>query len=456
MKDLDFAHSPVWRLVISLSIPTCLSQAVNVLYAVVDRMFIGHMPVDGAIALAGVGVAAPVTSLISSFAVLFGLGGAPLMAMREGHGDHEEAVKVEGIGFALIIIASLVITPLCLILRRPLLSLFGSSVTTLPYALEYLTWYVIGTPFALISTGMNSYLTSQGRSRRAMCAVITGAVLNIALDPLFIYVFGMGVKGAALATVISQAVSAIVTVTGLLGPSTTIPLRLARPEGLLSWKITKLGLSPFLIIATDSLLMILLNTVLQLKGGPGLGDMLVTASTIIQSYHMLVMNPLGGITGGSQGLISYSYGSGDVSRVKAAYLRVQVLATLYTIIMMALAWTAGDLFIALFTQDGDVAALTGRYLKVFTAMIIPLSLQYNNVDTFTALGKPSASLPLSLFRKAVFTISLLTIPLFASDPGASFWAEPVSDIIAAAVSTTTMSILLPRILTRRKESGLSI
>ena len=455
MRSHDFDNEGLWRLTLSLSIPTCLSQAVNVLYAIVDRMFIGNIPLVGDVALAGVGVSAPITTLIGSFAVLIGLGGSPIMAMREGHREHEEAVRILSTGFVSLVAISFVIMPLCFLVKDPLLMLFGSSAATFPYADEYLTVYLMGTPFALLSTGMNSFLINQGMSRRAMVSVMAGALLNLVLDPIFIFTFDLGVAGAAAATVISQAASAAITLTSLCSRSARIRLTLQKPTRRILSRTVTLGLSPFIIIATDSMIMIVLNTVLQRYGGEGMGDALISASTIIQSFHLLVMNPLGGITGGSQGLLSYSYGAGRTDRVLGTWKRVQVLATLYTILMMVLAWSAGDLFIRLFTSDSALVALTDHYLKVFTAMIIPLSFQYNTVDTFTALGKAGISLPLSLWRKLCFTLCVFLFPFITKEAGSAFLSEPASDLIASLVSTTTLAIMLPRVL-RQRQKGLGI
>lgn len=456
MRRQDFDNGRILPLVLMMSIPTCLSQAVNVLYAIVDRMFIGNIPMVGQSALAGVGVAAPVTTLLSSFAVLIGMGGSPLMAIREGHGEHEEAVRTLSTGFSCLIVLSAILTPVFFLFRTPLLELFGSSPATLPYARDYLTWYLAGTPFALVGSGLNSFAINQGMSRKAMVSVMTGAVLNVVLDPLFIFVFDMGVKGAALATVLSQAASCAITLAALLGPGAPIGLVLAGPRAYIVRRTVRLGLSPFLIIATDSIIMIALNSVLQHYGGPQMGDTLVAASTIIQSFHLLVMNPLGGITGGSQGLLSYSYGAGRTRRVRRTWASVQVLSTLYTILMMTIAWHFSGPFIALFTQDEEVARVSMHYLRVFTAMIVPLSLQYNTVDTFTALGWSTVSLPLSLFRKLVFFIALVTIPAISGGPGSAFYAEPTADLVASLVSTTTLVIMLPRVLRQREQGSLSI
>ena len=451
----DLGKDSIWSLVLMMALPTALAQAVNVLYAIVDRMYIGHIAVYGDIALAGIGIASPITAFISSFASLIGMGGAPIMAMKEGHGEHHTAERIVTTGFYLILIASAILTPLFFFFRNPILLAFGASEVTLPYASEYLGWYLLGTPFALLASGLNSFVINQGQSKKGMVSVLVGAALNIVLDPLFIFTFGLGVKGAAIATVISQLASAAIVIGVLLSKNTQIRLRFHSFDRGRILKILTFGLSPFIIIATDSMIMIVLNTVLQRYGGEGMGDALISASTIIQSFHLLVMNPLGGITGGSQGLLSYSYGAGRTDRVLGTWKRVQVLATLYTILMMVLAWSAGALFIRLFTSDSALVALTDHYLKVFTAMIIPLSFQYNTVDTFTALGKAGISLPLSLWRKLCFTLCVFLFPFITKEAGSAFLSEPASDLIASLVSTTTLAIMLPRVL-RQRQKGLGI
>lgn len=454
-RTTDLGHDSIWSLTLKLSLPTCLAQAVMVLYSVVDRMFIGHIAGIGDIALAGVGVAAPITTLLSSFAVLVGMGGAPIMAMRAGHDEKDKAEEVLGNALKLLLLFSIVLTPLFYLIRTPLLNFFGASPRTLPYADEYLFWYLAGTPFAILSTGLNSYLINQGQTGKAMASVLTGAVLNIALDPVFIFTLDMGVAGGAIATVISQIASTVLTIGFLRMKSTLIRLRLIKLEPRLVSRIFKLGFSPFIIISTDSLLLIILNAMLQKYGGEAMGDTLITCATIIQSCHLMVMNPLGGITGGGQGLISFNYGAGNGERVTAAFRAVQTLATLYTVLMFIFIWTAGPVFIRLFTDDAEITTLTFGYLRTFTLMIIPLSFQYNNVDTFTALGQVRLALPLSLFRKTVFLVSCIVLPaLFGAE--AAFLSEPVCDITAAILSTSCMIYFLPRIIRARAEKGLNI
>ena len=453
--NYDLGKDGLWFLTLHLALPTALAQAVNVLYAIVDRMFIGHIEGYGDMALAGVGIAAPVTTLISSFAVLIGMGGAPIMAMKEGHGEHEGAERILSTSFYLLLAAAAVLTPLAFIFRRPILMAFGASAATLPYASEYLGWYVLGTPFALISSGLNSFVINQGQSQKGMASVLIGALLNIVLDPIFIFTFGMGVKGAAIATTISQMASAAIVTGVLLSRKTSIRLRFRSFDKTITGRIMTFGLSPFIIIATDSALMIVLNSVLQRYGGPERGDILITCSTIIQSYHLLVMNPLGGITAGCQGLVSYNYGAGDSARVRGSIRRVQIVATSYTIAMFLLTLVGSRAFASMFSPDSTIQSEAARYMIIFESMIIPLSFQYTNVDMMTALGQVRFSLPLSLERKLVFFLSTLILPMLTV-ADAAFFAEPICDLLSGIISTAIMWTQLPRILRRREEGGLSL
>ncbi len=440
---------------LSLALPTALAQAVNVLYAIVDRMFIGHIAGYGDIALAGVGVAAPIATFISSFATLIGMGGAPLMAMSEGHGDHEKAERIVTTGFYLLIISSALLTPVFFFFRDPILLAFGASPVTLPYASEYLGWYLLGTPFALLAGGLNSFVINQGMSRKGMVSVLTGAVLNIMLDPLFIFTFSMGVKGAAIATVLSQLASMCVSIMALRGSDATIKLRFRGFMPSQITKIIKFGLSSFIIISTDSLLLVILNAMLQRYGGPEMGDILITCSTIVQSYHILVTYPMGGMTAGCQGLVSYNYGAGYTDRVRKSISDLQILITSYTVAMTALTFIFPGYFAMLFTSDNEILTLSVKYMIIFESMIIPLSFQYVNVDMMTALGQIHISLPLSLLRKISFMIASIILPvLFAAD--AAFFSEPISDIISCTVGTIVVYRNLGRILQKREKEGLRI
>lgn len=455
MSQSDLGSARIVPLTLKLCLPTALSQAVMVLYSIVDRMFIGHIEGVGDLALAGVGVAAPLTTLVTAFGMLTGLGGSPLMAMKEGHEEHESALSILSSAFYMLLFFSILLTPLLICFRYPLLYLFGASSITIEYAERYLFWYLLGTPAALLTTGLNYFLIGQGRSRVAMVSVLSGAALNIILDPVFIFALDLGVSGGAIATVISQLLSAMITVVNLASQKSLIPLSFRRFDKESVLKITQMGLSPFLIAATDSLLFIFLNAQLQKYGGEGFGDMLLTASTIILSYYQLSMNPLIGITGGSQGIISFNYGAGKTDRVRETFRTIQIISIIYTAIMTVMTYVAGQHFIALFTKDQEIQQLTLHYLKIYTLLMVPLSFHYVNVDTLTALGKYKLSLPVSLFRKLVFLLACLILPPLLG-AGSAFASEPVSDITAAIVSSAVMYTRLPKILRQREENGLDV
>lgn len=450
MARIDLDNDKLIPLCLRLSIPTAISQAVQVLYAIVDRMYIGHIDVIGTTALSAVGIASPITSLVSSFSVLIGLGGSPIMAMRLGGGEKKKAEDVLTTALYLLLGLSLVLTPLFFFLRNPLLELFGATDKNIGYASTYLGWYLEGTPFIIIATGLSNYLINQGQSKKAMIAVITATVFNVVLDPVFIFIFEMDVKGAAIATVISQIVQFLLTLYFITRKDIMLPLRLKRVAlpGSLVLKIVKFGISPFIIIATDSLLMILLNTMLSRFGGME-ADLLITASAIIQSFHLLVMNPLGGITAGCQGLISYSYGAGKDERVRKAAMIAQAYAVIYSILMFTTIFLFAEKLVLLFTTDTSVAAFTAGYLRIFEMMIIPLAFQYSNVDAFTALAEVRFSLPLSLGRKCIFLISILLLPRFFTASSA-FLAEPIADLMSGIISSCLFWTQLKKILAHKK------
>ena len=444
----DLGKDPVFPLVCRLAIPTMLAQMVSVLYSIVDRMYIGNIPEIGDLALAGVGVCGPIVTLLGSFATLVGLGGSPILAMRMGEGNEKEARKVLSNSFLMLLVLSGVLTTLFLLLKEHLLMWFGASSATFGYADTYLTIYTAGTFFALMATGMNSFLIAQGFSGLGMATVMLGAVLNIALDPVFIFLLDLGVAGAAIATVISQMASCAFVLWALLRKSMPVPLRWGGFERRIMKNIVAFGLSPFLIIATDSILLIVLNTVLQRYGGPKLGDTLVTCATIVQSYLLLITMPMGGLTLGTQPVISFNYGAGNGKRIKTALKSIVGLCLTFCAIMMIVTHTLSPLFVRLFTQNAEVLERSVGYIKVFTAMILPLAVQYPLVDETTALGHVRLALFCSLFRKSVFLACLLLLPALVSAE-ATFLSEPIADAVAATVTTILFLHFFPKILAER-------
>ena len=427
----DLGRDEISRLVVRLAIPTMLAQLVNVLYSIVDRLYIGT----------GAGCA-PIVTLLTSFGSMVGQGGAPVMAMKMGSGKKKEARQVLNNGFLMLLILSAVLTSLFLLSKNSLLMWFGASETTFSYANTYVTIYTAGTFFALISGGMNSFLIAQGFSGLGMATVVIGAVLNILLDPLFIFVFHMGVAGAAIATVISQIVSCLFVLGCLF--SKRMPVRLGWGDFHLHVmkRIVTFGFSPFLILASDSILLIVLNTVLQRYGGPGEGDTLVTCATIVQSYLLLITMPMGGITLGSQPVVSFK-------RIKKAILYITGLCVSFCILMTVVTWTISPVYVRLFTEDPEILHRSVTYIKRFTFMIIPLAVQYPLVDETTALGKVKLALFCSAFRKFIFLAGLIFLPaLFTAD--AAFFSEPVADVVSATMTSCLFFHFFPKILKERE------
>ena len=444
-KGNDLGRDSVFPLVLRLAVPTMLAQLVSVLYSIVDRMYIGNIPQVGDLALAGVGVCGPIVTLITSFATLVGLGGSPLLAMRMGEGNRERAQQVLNDCFVMLTILSVVLTVAVLMLKEKLLWWFGVSAATFPYANTYLTIYTWGTFFALMASGMNNFLIAQGFSGLGMGTVMLGAGLNLVLDPIFIFGFDMGVAGGAWATVLSQMASCALVL--FLLRSKRMPIRLG--VGGWDWEVCRrvlsFGLTPFLIIGMDSVLLIALNTGLQRYGGEGLGDTLVTCATIVQSYYLLIAMPMGGLTMGTQPVVSFNYGAGQPERIKRAIWSIVGLCLVFTGAMMVVTHTLSPQFVRLFTQDPDTAARSVHYIKLFTAMILPLGVQYPLVDETTALGKVRLSLTCSLLRKSIFLSGVLLLPRFWGAE-AIFLAEPLADGLGAAITTCLFLRLIPKVL----------
>lgn len=442
----NLGEDSIISLVLRLAIPTMLAQFVSVLYSIVDRMYIGVGV--GNLALAGVGVCGPIVTLLSSFASLVGLGGAPIMSIRMGEGNAKMAKRVLNNSFLMLLMLSAALTLLFLLAKDRLLMWFGASAATFSYADTYLTIYTSGTFFALMSVGMNSFLIGQGFSGLGMATVMLGAVLNIVLDPIFIFLFDMGVAGAAAATVISQMASCAFVLLSLLRRK--MPIRLGWGDFHLQTmqQIASFGLSPFLIIASDSILLIFLNAVLQRYGGPGEGDVLVTCATIVQSYLLLITMPLGGLTLGSQPVVSFNYGAGNATRIKQAIQCITGLCLIFCILMTIVTHTLSPLYVTLFTKDSEVMLRSVRYIKRFTCMIIPLAFQYALVDETTALGQVRLALFCSMFRKTVFLLGLFLLPaLFSAE--ATFFSEPIADLVSCIMTITLFSHFFPRILAER-------
>lgn len=432
MKN-DLGKDDIKKLVWAIAIPSMIAQFVSVLYSIVDRMYIGHLSGIGSSALAGVGVCGPIVTMIGAFASFVGGGGAPLAAIAMGEKNDQKAKEIISNAFVLMIFFSIIVMLVCYPLSEKMLLLFGASETTIEYALTYFKIYLLGTPFSLLATGMNSFINCQGYAKTGMLSVVIGAITNIILDPILMFVFHMNVAGAAIATVVSQVLSCIFVLVTLCSDKLQVRLSFTKVNINTCKEILKIGFTQFLIIAFDNIMIISMNAILQKYGGAELGDTLITANTIIQSFMLIVTMPLGGISTGTQCIHSYNYGAYQVDRVKEALRYIAKVCIGYCIIMFVVAWGFGKYFIYLFNKDTVIVSYALRALHLVTLFIIPLGLQYELVDSMTALGQVKISLPLSFFRKTVYFVSLFLLPMFFGAE-MTFAAESVSDLIGPIVS----------------------
>lgn len=452
-KENDLGRDKISSLVFRIALPSMLAQFVSVLYSIVDRIYIGNIPGTGDIALAGVGVCGPVVTMVGSAAFLIGIGGSPLMSIRLGEKNIKAAERILANSFLSLCVISVILMAVVMPLAAPMLRVFGASSVTLPYSTEYFLTYMMGTPFALLSVGMNQFVICQGYAKKGMKSVMIGAVSNIILDPIFIFLFDMGVKGAAIATVISQIASCVYVLSFLFGKKVPVKITFSGYSFKIIRKILVLGFSPFAIIALDNVMIIAMNSVLQHYGGPEQGDMLVTCATIVQSLMLVVTMPLGGITGGTQTILGYNYGARDTRRVKKAQKYIFLMCVAFTGIMFVLAWTCGIYFVRLFTGDPVLIEETMKAVRICTLAIIPLGIQYEIVDGFTAIGQVRFSLPLSFWRKGIYFAAIFLLPMFFGAK-AVFYAEPLSDIIGPVVSLIIYLIFMKKILKKRENVSL--
>ena len=444
-KDEMMGTMPVGKLIWVLAIPTILAQVINALYNIVDRIYLGHIPTNGALILTGVGLTYPIITLIAAFAQLVGAGGAPLAAISLGSGNKEKAEKIMSQGFFILIIIAILLTILFQVFKRPLLFMFGASNATITYAENYLSIYLLGTIFVQVCLGMNLFISSQGFASHAMTTVLIGAVLNIILDPIFIFIFNMGEKGAALATIISQAVSAL-WVIRFLSSKTSI-LNLNFKHMLPSWKILTpvlaLGVSPFIMNATEAAINIVFNSTLQRTGG----DYAVGTMTIISSIMSFCWMPVSGFSQGSQPIISYNFGAGNNDRVRQTFRILLITLLIYTFTFMALLELFPSVAIGIFTSDKALSEYAVPYLRIYFAGIGIFGLQMACQQAFLGLGQAKISMFLALLRKVFLLIPLvLILSRTALGVTGAFLAEPISDITSALVAITLFSLNFGKIL----------
>ncbi len=430
-SDARLGTQPIWKLILQMGIPGLVAQLINLLYNLVDRMYIGHIPDVGQLALTGVGLTLPALQIISAFSALVGNGGAPLAAISLGKGDRERAERILGNGFVTLIAFAVSLTALFLAIRKPFLYMVGASDATYPYANDYIVIYLLGTIFVQLTLGLNPFITCQGESRIAMMSIVIGAAINIVLDPILIFGLNMGVRGAALATVISQAASATWIVSFLSRKDVSLRIRRDRmkPNVKIILGVFALGVSPFIMNSTESLISIVLSSGLSRYGG----DLYVGSLTILQSVMQLISIPLGGFTGGVAPIMSYNFGAGKSDRVKATFVRLLAIGFSYSFLIALSAMLFPQMFAKMFTSNAELVALVGRVLPIFIAGMLIFGVQSVCQSTFMALGQAKRSLLIALLRKVVLLAPLAAIlPAITQNVMSIYWAEPISDCLSAA------------------------
>ena len=425
----------VGSLLLKLAIPAIIAQVVNLLYNIIDRIYIGRMD-DGEVAIAGVGVTFPIIILVGAFSLLFGMGGAPRCSMKLGIKDKAGAEEVMTASFSMLIVVSILITTLFSIFAEPLLFLFGASELTITYATDYLGIYLWGTLFSLIAVGMNPFINTQGFARTSMATILIGAVINIVLDPIFIFTLDMGVKGAAYATVISQAVSAIWVILFLRLKSDTLKLRsrFLIPKWSVVWSIVSLGIAPFVMQSTESLVLISLNTQLLKYGG----DLAVGAMTILTSLLQIATMPLHGISQGLQPIVSYNFGAGNLPRVRHCIRLALLSGGCYIFILCSALMLFPHSFVRIFTTESQLIEMTAMFIPIYFLGVYIYGLQIVCQQVFVSLGQAKISLFIAILRKIVLLVPLIYIlPNFFEDKQFGvIVSEPISDIISATTAIT--------------------
>ena len=445
-KEKKMATEAIGKLMISMAVPSIIAQIINILYSIVDRIYIGHIKGVGMEALTGVGVTFPIITLISAFSAFVGAGGAPLAAIWLGKGDRKRAEKILGNGVTLLVFFTVILMAFFYAFQKPLLYLFGASNATIGYAVSYISIYLAGTIFVELALGLNAFIISQGQSRTAMMAVLLGAASNIILDPIFIFALGMGVKGAAYATVISQALSALWTVGFLISrkSSLTIKWQAMKPDFPVIGNVMALGISPFIMRATESLISIVLNNGLQKYGG----DIYVGSLTIMQSVMQMYSAPLGGFTQGIQPIISYNFGAGNFDRVKKLYRSMITVCFLFAAMATVLVMIFPGFFAGMFTNDVQLIALVEQMMPIFMCGMLIFGLQQGIQPTFLALGQAKLSLFIAIFRKVILLVPLaLVLPLKFGVMGI-YYAEPVSDVLSAVTATVLFLLNIKKIVSK--------
>ena len=440
---VDFLNEPVWKCVVAQAIPLTVAQLVHLLYNVVDRIYLGHMGDGNSMALTGVGLTFPIVSFIMAFTALFGNGGVPLFSIERGAGNEEKASKILGNSFALLMSSSLILMAVGYLFMKPILFAFGASEDSFVYAKEYLNVYLLGTIFSMFSTGMNGYINAQGFPRVGMCTTVLGAACNIMLDPIFIFGLDMGVAGAALATVISQAVSAIWVLRFLTGKKVLVPLHrknIAIHKDVTK-SICKLGTASFIMQGTNCLVQITCNATLQLFGG----DLYVGIMTVTNSVREIFSLPVMGLTSGAQPVISYNYGAKNHSRVRSGIRFNTFIGTGYTLVAWLLVVLFPGFWFGIFSDDASLLLPGIEAMKIYFFGFVFMAFQFAGQSTFQAVGDAKHAIFFSLLRKAIIVVPLtLLLPRLGFGVLGVFMAEPISNVIGGLASYITMRMTIYR------------
>lgn len=439
--EKDFDRISISRLVVKLGIPALFAQFFNILYSIVDRAFVGHIPSGGELALASVGVCAPILTAITAFSSLIGIGGASVMSISVGRKAYKDAKKAVSNSLLLLLAVSIVLTASAYAAARPLLYGLGCSDAMYPYAEGYFRIYVTGTIFVLCGTGMNQFILAQGNARRGMLAVMLGAVVNTVLDPILITVLHMGIKGAAAATVIAQFCVFLYVLFFFFTDRALFKIQPAAPDFDIVQKILRIGSLPFLIILFDNLLVIALNFTLRKYGSGSLGDQYISCAAVVQSFMLLAFYPAQGITAGCGTLYSYHYGAGHYQKVMQVFRYVFCLCAGYTLILCVAAQVFPGFFARIFVQEEETIALSASCIRKYTSGLLGVAVQYAIVDGLTAMGQIRFALPISFFRKILYVVCVFMLPIYLPLENI-FYVEAISDLIGASV---TLSVFLLRI-----------
>ena len=450
MKDKnDFSQGSVWKRIVAQAVPLTIAQLVQLLYNVVDRIYLGHMGDGNSMALTGVGLTFPIVTLIMAFTALFGMGGVPLFSMERGAKENEKAGKILGNSFALLLVCSMILTVICYIFRRPILFAFGASEASYVYANEYLKIYLIGTIFSMISIGMNGYINAQGFPRIGMLSTVIGATVNIALDPIFIFTLDMGVAGAALATIITQGISTVWVLCFLFGKRAIIPLRVGniRIHKEITKDIFRLGMANFIMQGTNCVVQVACNSTLQRYGG----DVYVGIMTVANSVREIFSLPVSGIVNGAQPVISFNYGAKEYERVKLGIRFNTFIGATYTFVAWLLVVAFPRFWFGIFSDDLHMIDTGIGMLKIYFFGFVFMAFQFAGQSTFQALGDAKHSIFFSLLRKAIIVVPLtLILPMVGFGVKGVFMAEPISNVLGGLACYLTMRMTVYRRLSEEQ------